>query len=202
MLMNSTLYPQVRQALRPGSFFNLGRFFLLGLVLLTSLACGKSAETIDPNLQSPPPTGVGGKWSYGTFSPTSFWGTNGSYSGAAYEQAVAFQFSDNGTYEMYVMNVTNYYGCRTGSYTYFKGKAKFNEANQSIVLTPTQGTQRGEYSCASGKNFKRDATNSEITEARRTLRYEQQTNAKGQPVLHVYLSDADQQGVSMTPGNW
>jgi hypothetical protein len=166
------------------------------------MACSKSSESIDPEASSPPPAGVGGKWSYGTFSPSSFWGTDGSYNGSAYEQAMAFNFSSNGTYEMYVMNITTYYGCRTGAYTYWKGQVKFDETNHTITLTPSQGTQRGEYSCATGKNFKRDATASEKENAHKTYYYATETDSKGQPALRIYFSETDNQGAQLSKGNW
>ncbi|MBO0932519.1 hypothetical protein [Fibrella aquatilis] len=175
---------------------------LLGLVTTVSLACTKSADSIDPDKQSPPPSGVGGKWSYGTFSPSSFWGTGGTYNGSAYEQSIAFNFGPNGAYEMYVMNFTTYYSCRTGAYSYFKGKAKFNEADQSISLTPTEGTQRGEYSCTPDKDFKRAAKESELQRSTFSVRYEKTTNSKGKPALRVYFGNDDQQGVIMEAGNW
>ncbi|GAB3794839.1 hypothetical protein GCM10028819_09770 [Spirosoma humi] len=176
--------------------------FLLGITSSISLACTKSAETVDPDKQSPPPSGVGGKWNYGTFSPSSFWGTNGTYNGSAYEQAMAFNFGANGTYEMYVLNSTTYYSCRTTSYTYFKGKAKFNEADQSITLTTNEGSQRGEYSCTPGKDFKRAANDEELQRATRTLHYEKTTDSKGKPALRLYFGNDDQKGVVLEAGNW
>jgi hypothetical protein len=177
--------------------------FILTLFLsATLLACSNSSDEINADASSAPPAGVGGKWSYGTFSPSSFWGTDGSYNGAAYEQAMAFNFASNGTYEMYVMNVATYYGCRTGAYTYWKGQVKFDEANQSITLTPLQGTQRGEYSCASGKNFKRNATASEIENAHQIFYYKKETDSKGKPALRLYSSENDSQGAQLTKGNW
>ncbi|GAB3700750.1 hypothetical protein GCM10027592_28040 [Spirosoma flavus] len=175
----------------------------IALFVLLFSACSKPAEAVvDPDRQSPPAPGVGGKWSYGTFSPSSFWGTDGSYHGAASEQAMAFHFTADGTYELYVMNVATYYGCRTGAYTYWKGKAKFNEDDKSIRLTPAQGTQRGEYSCYPGKNFKRDASDSERTKAHQTLHYAIETDSKGQPALRLYFGDTDQQGVRLTTASW
>lgn len=180
------------------------RRLVFGILFLSQfvVACGKSSDVIDPATQSPPPADVSGKWTYGTFSPSSFWGTNGSYNGAASEQAMAFNFGPNGTYELYVMNITTYYSCRTGAYTYYKGKAKFNEADGSITLTPTQGTQRGEYSCASGKDFKRDASANEMAKAHQTIYYTTETDAKGKPALRLYFGPTDKQGIQFKTGNW
>lgn len=175
---------------------------VLGLVTSVSQACSKSTDTLDPDKQSPPPSGVGGKWNYGTFSPSSFWDTNGAYNGSAYEQSIAFNFGANGAYEMYVMNNTTYYSCRTGSYTYIKGKAKFNEADQTIVLTPSEGTQRGEYSCTPNKDFKRAANDGELQRVSFSLRYEKTTDSQGKPALRLYFGNDDQQGVMMESGNW
>jgi hypothetical protein len=183
-------------------FTALRIMLLLALMASISLACTKSADRIDPDHQSPPPSGVGGKWSYGTFSPSSFWDANGTYNGSAYEQSIAFNFGANGTYEMYVMNSTTYYSCRTSSYSYFKGKAKFNEADQSIALTPTEGTQRGEYSCTPNKNFKRAANEGELQRVSFPLRYEKTADSKGKPALRIYFGNDDQQGVLLEAGNW
>ena len=184
---------------------NLSKSIAIMAVLLgmLSMACTKptDVEAVD-GTPSSPPAGVAGKWTYGTFSPSSFWGTDGSYQGAASEQAMAFQFRNDGTYEMYVINATTYYGCRTAAYTYWKGKATFNQADRSITLVPVQGTQRGEFGCASGKNFKRDASAEEMANAHRTYSYGIETDVKGQPALRLYLSDTDKQGAQLTKGNW
>ncbi len=175
---------------------------LLGLTTNVSPGGSHSADRVDPTKPMIPPSGVGGKWSYGTFSPTSFWSTHGTYNGSAYEQAMAYNFGANGTYEMYVMNSTAYYSCRTGSYSYFTGKAHFNEANHSVVLTPTAGIQRGEYSCSAGKNFKRAATDSELQRVSVTLRYEKTIDSQGKPALRLYFSQDDQKGVLLEAGRW
>ncbi|WP_460996420.1 hypothetical protein [Spirosoma harenae] len=177
---------------------------VFGLLLLTQLvsACGKPVDVIDSATQSPPPAGVGGKWLYGTFSLGSFWGTNGSYQGAGYEQSKAIEFGANGTYDMYVVNVTTYYSCRTGAYTHVKGKAKFNEADRSVTFTPTEATYRGEYSCYPGKNFQRPATSTELTQFQQTYYYQPETDTKGGQALRIYFGSTDNQGTQFERGNW
>jgi hypothetical protein len=184
------------------SMHQSGRFVALFLLAFSLFACNKTADSIDPALQSPPPAGVGGNWLYGRFSPSSFWGTDGSYQGAANEQALAFSFGPNGTYDMYVMNVTTSYGCRTGSYTYMKGKVKFNESDHSITMTPAQGTYRGEYGCTPSSNFKRDATASEVEGMKRTFYYATETDAKGKPVLRIFFGTNDDTGAEFSQGDW
>ncbi len=66
--------------------FSFKQFLILGFIFSTTTRGASS-----------PPTG---KWSYGRFSPTSFWGTDGSYKGAANEQAMALHLQANGTFEI------------------------------------------------------------------------------------------------------
>ncbi len=42
-------------------------------------------------------------------------------------------------------NAVGSYGCRTESFTYFKGKVKFNEDEESFTLASTGGNHRGFY---------------------------------------------------------
>ncbi len=184
------------------SLYPSGIFVALCLLALTLFSCAKPADAIDPALQSPPPAGIAGNWLYGRFSPTSFWGTDGSYQGAANEQAMAFSFGSNGTYEMYVMNVVTSYSCRTGAYTYMKGKVKFNESDHSITMTPVQGNYRGEYGCTPNSNFKRDATASEVDGMKRTFYYATETDAKGKPALRIYFGADDDKGAQFSQGDW
>ncbi|WP_146011011.1 hypothetical protein [Siphonobacter sp. BAB-5405] len=141
-----------------------------------------------------------GKWSYGRFSPTSFWSTDGSYKGAANEQAMALHVQANGTFEMYVLNSATYYNCRTSSYTYWKGTMQ--PGNQTFTLTPQQGTYRGEYSCYPGKNFKRPANNQEIAAAQKQYRYAWEKDREGRTALRIFFGADDQQGALFTPGHW
>jgi hypothetical protein len=137
--------------------------YLLFLILpaLLTLACKKS-DDFDPATQSKAPTEVAGKWMWGTFSMSNFWTYDGQYAGKPFEQALVFDFKPNGEYEEYVINAVNSYGCKTEAFTYFKGKVKFDEDEQSFTITPTSGNYRGFYSCASSNNFKRDAKASEL----------------------------------------
>lgn len=144
-----------------------------------------------------PPTG---KWSYGRFSPSSFWGTDGSYKGAANEQAMALHLQANGTFEMYVLNSATYYNCRTSSYTYWKGKMQLGD--QTFTLTPQQGTYRGEYSCYAGKNFKRPANATEIAAARKQYRYVREKDLEGRTALRIFFGLEDHRGVVFTQANW
>ncbi|WP_234734234.1 hypothetical protein [Tellurirhabdus bombi] len=129
------------------------------------------------------PSSVVGKWSYGVFSPSNFWGYDGVYKGNAYEQALVFVFNANGTYEQYVINSVMAYNCRTEAYTYFKGSVKVNEANHTLTITPTEGRQRGYYSCAPKSNIDRPAKASEMKQETFTYQVDGKAGIK--------LSDAE-----------
>ncbi|MGA0557471.1 hypothetical protein ACO2Q8_12515 [Larkinella sp. VNQ87] len=183
------------------------RFLALLALVLFSVACKKgSSDVIDPSSDGdssgPNPSGgkipaeLVGKWSYGTFSPTTFWDYNGKYGGNAYQQALVFVFHANGTYEEYVVNSVMSYNCRTEVYTYFKGTVKVNETNHSFVITPTSGNYRGFYSCAPGSNINRDARKDELKQE--TMNYEVES---GKTALK--LSDAEApQGVRLQAISW
>ena len=186
---------------------------LLALLTLTFLfvACKKSDTAVinptdgvpigtDP-ATNPPVTGkvpaeLVGKWSYGLFSPTTFWDYTGQYSGNAYEQALVFDFHADGTYDEYVINSTTAYNCRTEAYTYFKGQINVNEANHSFVITPTSGTYRGFYSCAPKSNINRAAKVSELLQERMNYQVEGGKTA-------IKLPDAENpQGVRLKAIVW
>ena len=125
------------------------RMNILAFILLHGLcmACVQSEAVTDPVTQSPLPVGVAGKWLIGTFSLSSFWGDNGSVK-PANEQAMAISLEPNGRYKLYVVNATTSYSCRTGSYTVWTGNVRFSETDRTMMLIPSQGTYRGEYSCS------------------------------------------------------
>ena len=135
-------------------------FFILTSAAL-AISCTKT-EQIDPAVQSKTPSEVAGKWMWGTFSMSNFWSYDGQYAGKPYEQSLVFDFKANGEYEEYVINSVSSYSCKTEAFSYFKGKVKFDEAEKSLTITPTEGNYRGFYSCTPGQNFKRAAKPSEL----------------------------------------
>lgn len=143
--------------------------FALLALFAVAIAC-TPADTIDPAIQSKTPSEVVGQWSWGSFSMSNFWNYNGTYAGKPFEQAYVLDFKPNGEVEQYVINSTTSYSCRTEAFSYFKGKVKFNDDEQSFTLTQTSGNYRGFYSCYPSKNFKRDAKASELKSA--TFYYE------------------------------
>jgi len=178
-------------------------FMALVALVLCSVACKPDGpEGIDPgdgsggSVGGKVPSELVGKWSYGIFSPTDFWGYNGQYIGNAYEQALVFDIHADGTYEEYVINSSTAYSCRTEAYTYFKGRIKVDADARSFVITPTEGTQRGYYSCAPKSNFKRPAKASELKQE--TMNYKVESGKSA-----VLLSDAENpQGVRLETISW
>lgn len=186
------------------------RFLALMTLVMLSVACKKGGnEVIDPNTgetpsggtNKPPATGkipaeLVGKWSYGVFSPTTFWDYNGKYSGNAYQQALVFEFHANGTYEEYVINSTTSYHCRTEAYSFFKGNIKVDEANHTFVITPTSGNYRGFYACAPSSNINRDARKEELKQEK--MAYQVEAGKKA-----IKLSDAEiPNGVRLEAITW
>ncbi|GAB3337694.1 hypothetical protein GCM10027299_49100 [Larkinella ripae] len=117
------------------------------------------------------PARLTGKWLHGNFAMANFWGYDGSYQGNPFEQSVAFQFTESGHFEMFYIGVANDYGCRSESFSFYKGKVDFNEQAQTFTITPTEGSFRGFYSCASNRNFNRKATAEELQKQIQTFKY-------------------------------
>ncbi|MFD2573201.1 hypothetical protein ACFSUS_21340 [Spirosoma soli] len=181
-------------------------FMALSALVMLSAACKKDeAGKVNPQENSPIgspsttskiPAELVGKWSYGSFSPTNFWNYDGTYAGNAYEQALAFEFHADGTYEEYVINSTTSYNCRTEAYTYFKGKIQVDETNQSFVIIPTSGKYRGFYACAPKSNVNREAKPNELIQERMNYLVEPGKAA-------IKLSDAENpQGVRLKAVTW
>ena len=160
-------------------------FTLLGF----SIACTPQSDRIDPAIQSKVPSAVVGKWSWGSFSLSNFWGYDGSYQSKPFEQAFVLDFKPNGEFEEYVINAASSYNCRTEAFSYFKGKVKFNEAEQSFTITQLSGNYRGFYSCYPSKNFKRDARADELKSF--TFYYEVTDQGHRQLVLRDNPTDAE-----------
>ena len=135
------------------------RPLLVVLLVSTIISCKKESELGPGGFV---PNDMAGKWLHGTFAMSNFWGYDGSYQGNPFEQSVAFDFKASGHFEMYYIGVANDYGCRTEALSHYKGKVDFDEAARTFTITPTEGTFRGFYSCASNRNFNRKASSDEL----------------------------------------
>ncbi|GAB3903346.1 hypothetical protein GCM10028803_31630 [Larkinella knui] len=145
---------------------------LLVLLLISTAitSCSKDNDS-EPGPGGFVPKNMAGKWLHGNFAMANFWGYDGSYQGNPFEQSVAFDFKSSGHFEMYYIGVANDYGCRTESLSSFKGKVDFDEAAKTFTITPSEGTYRGFYSCASNRNFNRKATSEELKKQQKTFKY-------------------------------
>jgi hypothetical protein len=134
---------------------NLLRAAVAAAVALPLLACGS------PLPEGDVPAELVGSWYDGTFSPTEFW-DEGSYEGNAYEQYMALEIDENGTYHQYVYNGTNYYGCDLRTWSLFEGAA-FVEGDD-IHFVPSRGEYQVRSNCYEDSNYNRDATSDEVAE--------------------------------------
>lgn len=136
--------------------------FLASILLLLSLtACEDDKEIVHPDRQSEVPAEFRGKWLRGNFSMTQFYSYTGQYLGNAFETSIAFDFRKDGHYEQFLVFQTQNYGCVLQSLSHFKGTVKFDEANHSFTVYPTEGKFRGYDNCGT-HNFNRDAQKNEL----------------------------------------
>ncbi|OIN59091.1 hypothetical protein [Arsenicibacter rosenii] len=170
-------------------------------VLMTFVACKTATDPMGPDGGgSAIPSGLQGKWTYGgSFSATDFWNYNGTYAGKGFEQGMVFDFKANGKFDMYVINATTSYNCRTEAYSYFTGSVTFDENAHTFTITPTSGNYRGFYSCTPGSNFKRDARADELKKQGKTYYYVQKKNSQGQTVLNVSVTPDEKDGIEFKP---
>jgi len=99
---------------------------------------------------------------------------------------VAFNFSENGEAEFFLIIKTHTGYCNTEAFTYQKGRVKFNDADQSFTIYPDKGNYRGFYSCAAGSNFDRAAKPEELKAA--TYYWTMEKDASGQEWMVVRFS--------------
>ncbi|MBO9660982.1 MAG: hypothetical protein J7527_19320, partial [Chitinophagaceae bacterium] len=119
-------------------------------LMMPATGSGPVSEEVKLNLQPQLPTG---KWLNGTFSMSNWWSYDGKqYVGNPYSQSIAFNFSEKGKSEFYLVIKTHTGYCSTEAFTYLKGTVKFTEGERSFTFTPASGNYRGFYSCASGSN--------------------------------------------------
>ena len=177
------------------------KLIIILMAVITLASCKK--DEIDPGIGSPDfseaPDEMVGQWLYGTFSMTEFWGYDGSYQGNAFEMSVAFDFTDNGEYEMYFIAVANNYGCRTEGFTYTKGYVDWSIDGQ-FTVTPEEGNYRGFYSCTPQYNFERAMTESELTS--QTYYYTFETDEFGKEYMVIRFDPADEFGTYFSATTW
>ncbi|WP_266365294.1 hypothetical protein [Tellurirhabdus rosea] len=171
--------------------------YLLSVLTLLSLAtaCTPLDEKIDPAIQSKVPSEAQGQWMWGAFSRDDFKNYNGTISGKPFEQCYVLELAPNGEFEQYVINSASSYSCKTEAFSYFKGKVKFNEEEESFTLTQTYGNFRGYYSCYPNKNFRRDAKASELKTTKYYYSYQTSGNRR---LMVLRATPNDSQGMFLT----
>lgn len=145
------------------------------------------------------PKEIVGQWIYGTFSMTEFWGYDGSYQGNAFELSIAFNFMENGQYEMFFISTANDYGCRTEAFSYYKGSVNWDTEGE-FTVTPTEGNFRGFYACSPQYNFDRAALQSELVS--QTYYYTFETDDYGKTYLVIRFDPADEYPTYFSETNW
>jgi hypothetical protein len=142
------------------------KLFLIAFALFLFTSCNKDddEQKINPDKQSVVPAEFRGQWLRGNFSMTSFWSYSGQYLGNAFESSIAFDFKEDGTYEQFLVFQSQNYSCVTQALSFFKGTVKFNEAEKSLTVYPTEGKFKGFNNCSSSNNFSRDAEKHEMKE--------------------------------------
>lgn len=131
-----------------------------------------------------------GKWLNGTFSMSNWWTYDGKqYVGNPYTRSVAFNLSDKGKSEFFLIIKTNSGYCTTEAFTYLKGTVQFTEGEQSFTFVPESGNYRGFYSCAKGSNFNRPARPEELKPAK--YYWSMEKDSQGEEMMLIRFS-ADQ----------
>jgi hypothetical protein len=174
--------------------------FFLMIALMSFSSCKKDkAEDITP--RSEVPTQLVGKWLYGSFSMTEFWQYNGSYSGNAFELAVAFDFKPEGNVEFYFVTGGTTYGCRTEALVYKKGTVRFND-DSSFTIYPTEGRARGFYKgCASSyQNYDKKMERTDLPPE--TYYYTLERDSSGKQQLVIRFKQNDTNSSNFRPANW
>jgi len=144
----------------------------------------EQVNTAETALQAFP----GGKWLNGTFSMSNWWTYDGKqYVGNPYTRSAAFNFSEKGKSEFYLIIKTNTGYCTTEAFTYLKGTVQFTQGEQSFSFVPASGSYRGFYSCASGSNFNRAARSEELKPSK--YYWSMEKDSQGQEMLVIRFSN-------------
>ncbi len=168
------------------------------IMLLVAIAvvtgCSKKNDNISIPVtpRSNVPANLSGQWLNGTFAMANWWSFNGTqWEGNPYARSTAFNFLPNGDAEFY-QTIETYDGyCHIQAFTWMKGTVVVNETARSIKFYPQQGNYRGFYSCASGSNFSRDATASELQPSVYYYTIETDVNGKTWMVIHFEEDQSD-----------
>ena len=160
---------------------------IASLMMLSSFKADKVAagptKSNDPGM----PHQLTGKWLNGTFSMSNWWSYDGKkYIGNPYTRSVAFNFTESGEAEFFLIIKTHSGYCSTEAFTYQQGKVKFNDADHSFTIYPDKGNYRGFYSCAAGSNFDRAAKPEELKAA--TYYWSMEKDESGQQWMVIRFS--------------
>lgn len=177
------------------------KILLLPFFFIALFSC-KPTDQVVPSAPPPPasttPSAALGKWLYGTFSMSEFWGYDGSFLGNAFELSVAFSFNADGTYEEYFISQANDYGCSTQALAFYKGYVTFTDS--SFTVYPSQAQFKGFYSCFPSSNFDRDALASELTV--QTYYYSFETDGNGKKWMVVRFNPDDEYPSYFAATSW
>ncbi len=148
------------------------------------------------------PAALVGKWLNGSFSMSNWWSYDGKkYIGNPYTRSVAFNFTENGEAEFFLVIKTHTGYCSTEAFTYQKGKIRVNELDQSFTIYPDKGNYRGFYSCARSSNFDRPAKKEELKPT--TYYWSFEKTEDGQQWLVIRFSqDKSAAGSYFKTSNW
>jgi hypothetical protein len=161
----------------------------IAAVVATLAACGGGGDSTGPGAvdddtpRTDVPSQLAADWLYGSISPTNFWDDHtGQYSGNAYGFSDYVMLEADGTYKRYIYIYTQYYGCRTQSYTYHVGTVTVN--GSTITYYPQQGKYKATDNCVDRRNFERAMTRDEVIDAQGDAwDWELGTDLNGQTVL-------------------
>jgi hypothetical protein len=160
---------------------------LASLIMFLGFAAGNTSKDPVNNIEPGTPHHLTGKWLNGTFSMSNWWTYDGKkYIGNPYTRSVAFNFTENGEAEFFLIIKTHTGYCSTEAFTYQKGRVKFNDGDQSFTIYPDKGNYRGFYSCAAGSNFDRAAKPEELKAA--TYYWTMEKDASGQEWMVIRFS--------------
>lgn len=165
---------------------------LVGTIALVS--CKK-----DPLANANVPEKMIGQWQYGSFAMADYWAYDGSYQGNPFELTVAFDFKENGEYEMYFIAVANDYGCRSEAFSYYEGNVDWSVDGQ-FTVHPESGNFRGFYNCTPQYNFDRDALDSELIST--TYYYTFETDDYGKEYLVIRFDPSDEYPSYFSSVSW
>lgn len=127
-----------------------------------------------------------GKWIYGNFSMTEYWGKNlPDHIGNDFEMAITFTFNANGTYDYYFSSKTVNGSVTTHHQSVTKGTLEVNEDLKTITTHAKSAHYKQTRNGATIEN--RDLAESEITKTT-TYNYELATEINGAKAIYLTLN--------------